>query len=275
MKKWMIGFTIALFLIPALLTGCGEAKIPLSQYREDVAEAFRQGQTKLIAEKAASYAEGESAALGKLSAEKTASYREGWNKALEKLVDEKATAREEGRIEGKAEGLKQGREIGLLEGEIIGFEKGWEAAASKQSTSGSSCRRNYSPSSPYSSYSSNWFTGYVYQGENFNQFVGTLEEEASIDYYWVEGGPCGLNDYFSIRWQGNIYSESGYYLFSVKSDDGVRLWLDGNCIVDKWYPQIATTYTARRYISQGYHAIKLEYFERDGQAMISLNWQKE
>src|SRR4029434_9966707 len=60
---------------------------------------------------------------------------------------------------------------------------------------------------------------------------------------------------------------------SVTGDDGVRLYVDGNLQIDKWFSQGATTYTADvTFNSAGPHQVKLEYFEGGGSAIAKLSW---
>ncbi len=97
--------------------------------------------------------------------------------------------------------------------------------------------------------------------------------EGSINYDWGSGGPGnGIgNDNFSVRWTGSINFSGGNYRFHVKSDDGIRLWIDGSPAIDKWFDQGPTEYTADRYnFSAGSHSIKIEYYENGGGAVAKF-----
>ena len=63
--------------------------------------------------------------------------------------------------------------------------------------------------------------------------------EAAIDYTWNEGGPGGGlgNDNYSVRWTGRHRFEAGTYAFTVQTDDGARLWLDGQQVHAAWKEQ--------------------------------------
>jgi len=80
-------------------------------------------------------------------------------------------------------------------------------------------------------------------------------------------------DNFSVRWTGSAEFEAGVYAFSVTVDDGVRLWVDGNLIIDQWQEQAETTFTTQTYLSKGVHHIQMAYFEAGGLAVAKLNWQ--
>ncbi|MEM6801025.1 MAG: PA14 domain-containing protein [Bacteroidota bacterium] len=80
---------------------------------------------------------------------------------------------------------------------------------------------------------------------------------------------------FSIRWEGNLeISKTGTYTFFTETDDGCRLWVDGELIIDKWVGQGATEWegqidlTAARSIP-----IRMEYFDDGGNASAKLRWK--
>ncbi|UQZ87531.1 PA14 domain protein [Paenibacillus konkukensis] len=61
--------------------------------------------------------------------------------------------------------------------------------------------------------------------------------DPEINFSWGEGAPAPSigADTFSVRWTGKIvprYSES--YTFYMKSDDGVRVWINGQKVIDAW-----------------------------------------
>ncbi len=87
------------------------------------------------------------------------------------------------------------------------------------------------------------------------------------------GAACGIGvDNFSARWTRTVNFSAGLYRFSVTGDDGVRLYVDGQLKIDKWFPQGATTYTADVALPAGNHEIKLEYFEGGGPGVAILSW---
>jgi hypothetical protein len=97
-----------------------------------------------------------------------------------------------------------------------------------------------------------------------------------LNFNFGDGGPggnCGLGvDNFSARWTRTANFGSGVYRFSVTGDDGVKLYVDGQIKIDKWFAQGATTYTADVQLSAGNHEVKLEYFESGGPGVALLSW---
>ena len=57
----------------------------------------------------------------------------------------------------------------------------------------------------------------------------------------------------------------------VISDDGARVWVDGRLVLDAWAPHESRV--DRVPITGGRRTLKLEYYEVDGWAEISLDIQ--
>ena len=71
---------------------------------------------------------------------------------------------------------------------------------------------------------------------------------------------------FSARWSGYfIPPASGSYTFHTRSDDGVRLYIDGRRVIDDWNPHAETldAYAGRFEAGKPY-AIRIEYFDAGG-----------
>jgi N-acetylmuramoyl-L-alanine amidase len=101
--------------------------------------------------------------------------------------------------------------------------------------------------------------------------------ETNINYDWGSASPGnGINnDNCSARWRGRFSFDSGNYVFSATADDGIRVYVDGNLVIDAWRDQGATTYRQSRNMSTGEHEVKVEYYENGGGAVARVSWQKE
>ena len=104
--------------------------------------------------------------------------------------------------------------------------------------------------------------------------ASTAVESVPINYPWGAGGPAGLVDNFSARWQGDVMAPaSGVYTFYVTSDDGQRLYVNGSLIIDNWVAQGPTTRTATYTMTAGQtYTITYEYYELAGGAVAQLEW---
>ena len=83
-------------------------------------------------------------------------------------------------------------------------------------------------------------------------------------------------DTFSIRWSGLITPPaSDTYTFVVLADDGVRLWINNQLIIDRWTDQGLTRRTAQVTLTGGRaYPIKLEYYNRDPRGAVKLRWSR-
>ena len=99
--------------------------------------------------------------------------------------------------------------------------------------------------------------------------------DPEINFDWGSGPPAaGIPaDNFSVRWTRTVHFNAGYYTFYAQTDDGVRVWVDGQLIIDRWYDQGATTHSATIYVSQGERNLRVEYYERFGVAKARFWWQ--
>jgi hypothetical protein len=101
--------------------------------------------------------------------------------------------------------------------------------------------------------------------------------DSTVDYNWGSGSPDpGVvnSNNFSARWTRSVYiSNPVSYTFSVETDDGARVWVDGVPVIDVWYPQPPTIHSSSPIpLSVGWHAIKMEYYEQGGGAVARLWW---
>lgn len=97
--------------------------------------------------------------------------------------------------------------------------------------------------------------------------------ESNIDNDWGTGGPSGLGktDWFSVRWSTRAEFAGGDHRFVVEVDDGARLYIDGDLVLDKWFAQKRTRYSVTVDLDRGEHDIVLEYMERTSVAFIRLS----
>ena len=79
----------------------------------------------------------------------------------------------------------------------------------------------------------------------------------------------------SIRWTGFLNPVvSGEYQMAVKSDDGVRLWIDEKLVSDNWVDRSETLddFTMTLEAGRAYE-LRLEYYDGAGSAICQLMWQ--
>jgi hypothetical protein len=117
--------------------------------------------------------------------------------------------------------------------------------------------------------------GDYFAGTNFDSLVLT-RDDAQVNLDWSTGspGPGIPTNQFSVRWTGRVvprYSQT--YTFYTVSDDGVRLWVDGQNIINNWTVHLATTNTGTIALTAGQaYMLRLEYFDASGGAVSRLMW---
>src|SRR3989344_5581432 len=119
------------------------------------------------------------------------------------------------------------------------------------------------------------FQACYYDNKDFTSLKLT-KTESTINFDWGSGSPdstIGV-DTFSAKWEGDFTFENAIYNFSAIVDDGVRLYIDNNILIDKWLDQAPTTYTATKTMTPGAHRVKVEYYENGIGATAKVSWAK-
>ncbi|PIX59285.1 MAG: hypothetical protein COZ47_13255, partial [Lysobacterales bacterium CG_4_10_14_3_um_filter_64_11] len=102
--------------------------------------------------------------------------------------------------------------------------------------------------------------------------------DATVNFNWGSGAPApGIgSDDFAVRWDGMVEApQTGGYIFSTQSDDGVRLWINGALVIDNWTlhgPTWNDSAPVNLVAGQRY-VVRMEMFERGGGAVARLYWR--
>jgi len=84
---------------------------------------------------------------------------------------------------------------------------------------------------------------------------------------------CTGVDNFGIRFSRTISIGSGAdYVFTTTTDDGVRFWVDGQLLIDRWIDQAPTSYGATKFLAAGSHDLRMDYYENGGGAFAAIRW---
>jgi hypothetical protein len=128
---------------------------------------------------------------------------------------------------------------------------------------------------PVSTPSRGW-RGEYYANRWLNHPPVLIRDDTSLGFNWSDGSPAnGLPaDNFSVRWTRTFHFEPGSYRFITTTDDGVRLWVNGHLLIDKWHDQALTPHNGTIYLS-GDVPIKMEYYEHGGLASAWLTWVRD
>jgi hypothetical protein len=104
-----------------------------------------------------------------------------------------------------------------------------------------------------------------------------VRTDATVNFDWAALSPSPEvgADTFSVRWSGQVqplYSEA--YQFFTNSDDGIKLYINGELAINQFAPQGVTEYgSAPITLEAGKrYDIVLEYFDGVGNAVSQLSW---
>jgi hypothetical protein len=119
-----------------------------------------------------------------------------------------------------------------------------------------------------------------WQGEYFNNryLSGTpavvrTDAAVAFDWGWESPAPGVKPDDFSVRWSGTFPFDAGSYRITTTSDDGVRVTVDGQPVINAWYPMRGTR-TGSVTLAAGSHHVQVEYFEGLQAAHVRLDWER-
>ena len=100
---------------------------------------------------------------------------------------------------------------------------------------------------------------------------------ARLDY--ISGGILipgidGLpRDRFALVADGTVRLPAGDYTLDVISDDGIKVWIDGTLVIDKW--SVHESELDQVKVSGGTHRIKVQYFEQTGWAELQVRFRRD
>ncbi|HSW02196.1 MAG TPA: PA14 domain-containing protein [Sedimentisphaerales bacterium] len=100
--------------------------------------------------------------------------------------------------------------------------------------------------------------------------------EDQIRHFWGTGPIVGLlADAVSGRWTADLeIALADTYTFITTSDDGVRLWLDGELLIDNWTDHgPMDDYSRPISLSPGVYSLRLEWYDLWQGATLQLSWQ--
>ncbi|MCC6424016.1 MAG: fibronectin type III domain-containing protein [Phycisphaerales bacterium] len=119
------------------------------------------------------------------------------------------------------------------------------------------------------------------RGEYYNNKdltnLALVRTDASINFDWGWESPDKSirASTFSERWTGYIqprYSET--YTFTTRSDDGVRVWINNQLVIDQWNDHAPSEHSGQITLEAGKkYDFRMEHYEKTGVAVAELYWQ--
>jgi beta-glucosidase len=118
------------------------------------------------------------------------------------------------------------------------------------------------------------------QGEYFNNIHLTGEPvitriDIRINFGWTLYSPNPkINfDFYSVKWTGKLKAPAtGNFKIGITGNDGYRLYLNGEVIIDNWSQTFTTKLTEYHFEKNKEYNIRIEFFESQGYARFKLVW---
>ncbi len=122
------------------------------------------------------------------------------------------------------------------------------------------------------------FTGWegqYFTNPNLQGDPALVRDDATINFVWGTGSPASVigGDNFSVRWKRTVAFDAGRYRFYARMDDGLRVRVDGQLILDEWRDGSDRTVATDVELPGGNHQIEVEYYEKSGGALVSFWWE--
>jgi hypothetical protein len=117
---------------------------------------------------------------------------------------------------------------------------------------------------------------YANQPRTFVDPPTLIRIDPTINFNWNTNSPdprIGLTDY-TIRWTGSVQPQfNETYTFYTTTDDGMRLWVNGQLIIDEWIDQAPAEWHGSLPLTAGQrYDLQMDYYQNGGGAVASLSW---
>jgi fibronectin type 3 domain-containing protein len=122
--------------------------------------------------------------------------------------------------------------------------------------------------------------GHYYHNPNYSlPGAGTLladdfRVDPQVNFQDGVGLPTGYTTNFSTRWTGKVLADTaGKYRFTLNTDDGSRLFIDGVKVVDSYFDKGQGDVTGPSVtLTAGYHDVVMEFYQIGGGYGARLEW---
>ncbi|MFM2363441.1 MAG: hypothetical protein RLZZ316_2343, partial [Bacteroidota bacterium] len=109
-------------------------------------------------------------------------------------------------------------------------------------------------------------------------FTGTptIQTDAQVDFKWTLYGPAAVNtnSFYSVEWNGYLLPPAtGNFKIGLQGNDGYRLYINNQLVVDQWSKQSFHTNTAAIALQKNKAVpIRIQFYEPVGNAQLQLIW---
>ncbi len=122
------------------------------------------------------------------------------------------------------------------------------------------------------------FLGEYFDNQDLSGTPTVTRCDGVLDFNWGSGSPDPSlpSDHISARWTREfVVYNAGNYTFETRSDDGVRVYVDDQLVIDEWENQGFLFASGTMNLSAGVHLLRVEWYENAGSAAIRLVYGPE
>ncbi len=123
------------------------------------------------------------------------------------------------------------------------------------------------------------FARYYNTPDLYDLNTARIDEQVAFKDLWGMNAPPGTTvgaDDFSVMWVGKVMPKvTGNYTFHTFTDDGVRLWVNGTRVINKWDYQPEREHSSEQVLALTagvMYDIRMEYFDWKASAVAELRW---
>ncbi len=118
------------------------------------------------------------------------------------------------------------------------------------------------------------FLGRYYENKSFEDKPKLVRYDSRISFNDVSFNEIFSGKQYSVIWSGLLYvPRNGFYKFYTESDDGSFLYINDKLVVDNGGNHGIKTIEGKMQLAEGYHDIKIKYFNSAGSSCIKVFWE--
>ncbi len=120
----------------------------------------------------------------------------------------------------------------------------------------------------------NW-RGEYFNNTNLSGNPVVVRDDANVNFDWGNSSPVpGVvnSDGFSVRWSRTLNFTGGRYQITAAADDGIRVWINNQLLIDQWRDQTLSSFTTEATLPGGALPVRVEYYDRGGGAIARVSW---
>jgi PKD repeat protein len=121
-----------------------------------------------------------------------------------------------------------------------------------------------------------WKAEYFEQPD-FNTPPVVVRNDLEINFNWGATSPIPgsvPDNNYVVRWSRGANLDDGNYLFRADVEGGIRIYLDGQLILDSWGESQFRTVEVAQPIARGRHGLMVEYWKESGNGQIRFGWSR-